>query len=71
MRLAVMAGALAVVLVLGAAPARAQGADPPVKLSENGICHPKGGRFYAQTKKFRPFATMEACVAAGGRSAKR
>jgi len=46
-------------------------AEPPVKLSSSGICHAKGSSYYAQTKKFTAFKTMEECVKAGGRHPKK
>lgn len=67
-----LASTLAAFLIVGAGPALAQSqSNPPVKLSESGICHPKGGTYYAKTKKFRAFNSMEACIKAGGRPAKR
>lgn len=53
-----------------AAPASAQ-SGPPVKMSKNYICHPKGGRYYEQTKNFTPYKSMAACIKAGGRPPKR
>lgn len=46
-------------------------ANPPVKKSSTGICHPKGGTYYEQTKNFTPFKTMEDCIKSGGRAPKR
>ena len=46
-------------------------ADPPVKKSKSDICHPKGGRYYNQTKKYTAYQTMEKCIASGGRKAKK
>ena len=51
-------------------PAVAQ-SGPPVKLSVNYICHPKGGTYYSRTKNFTPFQNMAACIKAGGRPPKR
>jgi hypothetical protein len=45
----------------------AESAEAPVKLSGSGICHEPGSRFYDQTVNFRPYATLDACVRAGGR----
>ncbi|WP_102794326.1 HNH endonuclease family protein [Bowmanella denitrificans] len=42
-------------------------ADEPVKLSESGLCHQPGSRFYSRTLHFSAFATLEACLANGGR----
>jgi len=49
---------------------RAGADEPQVKLSRSGICHEKGTEFYGRTKRFEPFDSMEACIAAGGRPAK-
>jgi hypothetical protein len=45
--------------------------DPPVKMSSSGICHPKGGAYYSQTKKFTAYTSMEDCLKAGGRQPKK
>ena len=45
--------------------------DPPVKKSTSGICHEKGGHYYAQTKKFTEFKTLDECLKSGGRLPKR
>jgi hypothetical protein len=43
-------------------------ADPPVKMSSSGICHEKGkSSYYAQTKKFTAYNTLDECLKAGGR----
>jgi hypothetical protein len=42
-------------------------ADPPVKKSTSGICHAKGTAYYAQTRTFEPFSSMQACLDSGGR----
>lgn len=63
---------LAGFMTAGLSPAHGQSqTNPPVKLSESGICHPRGGAYYSKTKKFRAFDSMEACIKAGGRPAKR
>lgn len=46
-------------------------ANPPVKKSNTGICHPKGGTYYEQTKHFTSFNTMEECLKSGGRVPKK
>lgn len=46
-------------------------ANPPVKKSNTGICHPKGGTYYEQTKHFTPFQNMDLCLKSGGRAPKR
>lgn len=45
-------------------------ANDYVKLSSSGICHSKVSAFYERTKNFKMYATMENCVAAGGRPTK-
>lgn len=44
---------------------------PAVKMSKAGICHPRGGSYYNQTKAHTPYPSMEACIRAGGRPPKR
>ena len=46
-------------------------AEPPVKKSRNGICHPKGGTYYSRTKHYAPYDSMQACLDSGGRAPKR
>ena len=42
--------------------------EPPVKMSSSGICHQKGkSSYYAQTKKFTAYNTLDECLKAGGR----
>jgi hypothetical protein len=42
--------------------------DPPVKMSVSGICHAKGkSSYYAQTKKFTAYSTLDECLKSGGR----
>jgi len=48
----------------------AVGAEPPVKLSRNGICHERGTSAYAATLHYKPFDTLADCIEAGGRVAK-
>jgi hypothetical protein len=43
---------------------------PPVKLSNSGVCHDSSSPWYLQTKTFTAFASMEACIKAGGRRPK-
>jgi hypothetical protein len=64
--------ALAIALgLLLSAPVSAQ-LDPPVKMSISGICHAKGkSSYYAQTKKFTAYSTLDECLKAGGRMPQR
>jgi len=52
-----------------AAPAAA--AEPEVKMSKANICHDKTSSGYKQTKNFTAYATMDACIKAGGRAPKK
>lgn len=45
--------------------------NPPVKKSQSGICHPKGGTYYSRTKNFTPYNSMKECLQSGGRAPKR
>lgn len=42
-----------------------------VKKTSSGICHPPASSYYERTKNFRPFDSVEACLASGGRLPKR
>jgi hypothetical protein len=42
-----------------------------VKLSSSGICHAPGTTYYAQTKNFTPYKTLDECLKAGGRMPKK
>ncbi len=56
----------------GVAPAAdAATAQPEVKKSKANICHDKTSPGYKQTKNFTPYATMDACIKAGGRAPKK
>ena len=46
-------------------------ADPPVKKSISGICHDTKSSYYAQTKNFTPFNTMDECLKSGGQLPKK
>jgi hypothetical protein len=41
--------------------------EPPVKMSKTGICHARGTSYYAQTKSYTSYNTLEECLRAGGR----
>lgn len=45
--------------------------NPPVKKSNTGICHPKGGTYYDKTKNFTPYQSMDVCIKSGGRPPKK
>jgi hypothetical protein len=45
-------------------------AAEPVKMSSSAICHCPGGSYYAKTKSFAPYGSIDACLAAGGRHPK-
>jgi hypothetical protein len=38
-----------------------------VKKTSSGICHPPASSYYERTKNYRPYETVESCLAAGGR----
>ncbi len=38
-----------------------------VKKSKSGICHDPSSQYYAQTKYFTPFRTLQECLESGGR----
>lgn len=61
---------LASAMLLCATPAMAD-SNPPVKKSQSGICHPKGGTYYSRTKNFTPYNSMKECLQSGGRAPKR
>jgi len=45
--------------------------EPPVKKSKSGICHAKGTSYYAQTKNYTAFNSLDECLKAGGRMPKK
>jgi hypothetical protein len=45
--------------------------EPPVKMSKTGICHARGTSYYAQTRNYTAYNTLEECLQAGGRKPKR
>jgi hypothetical protein len=45
--------------------------EPPVKMSKTGICHARGTSYYAQTKNYTAYNTLEECLQAGGRRPKK
>jgi hypothetical protein len=55
------------------APQKAVGeasSEGTVKMSKNGICHDSNSPWYEQTTNFTPYASMSACIRAGGRPPK-
>ena len=58
---------LAVMLLIVSGVASAE----VVKKTSSGICHPPASSYYDRTKNFRPFDSVEACLASGGRLPKR
>ena len=46
-------------------------AADPVKMSNSGICHAPNTTYYAQTKNFTPYKTLDECLKAGGRLPKK
>jgi hypothetical protein len=45
--------------------------EPPVKMSKTGICHARGTSYYAQTKNYTAYNTLDECLQAGGRRPKK
>lgn len=43
--------------------------EPPVKKSRQGVCHERGTVSYLQTIYFKSFASIDECLASGGRLA--
>jgi hypothetical protein len=63
---------LFVALLLSSASSVFAQSDPQVKMSSSGICHEKGkSSYYAQTKKFTAYKTIDECLKAGGRMPKK
>jgi len=46
-------------------------AADPVKMSNSGICHAPSTTYYAQTKNFTQYKTLDECLKAGGRLPKK
>jgi len=57
-------------VAIAPAPLLAQ-SGPAVKMSRNGICHPRGGTYYGRTIHYTPYPSMAACIRAGGRAPRR
>lgn len=57
----------AILLVAGSASFADPASDVAVKKSRNGICHERGSSGYEQTKRFKAFETLGACLKSGGR----
>ncbi len=66
-----MKALLLAVSLLFTLPAIATEDEPPVKKSSTGICHAKGSTYYAKTKNFTSFNTIDDCLKSGGRLPKR
>jgi hypothetical protein len=65
--ISIMKSLLIVLALTLTAPVFAE-SEPPVKMSVSGICHQKGkSSYYAQTKKFTAYKTIDECLKAGGR----
>jgi len=41
--------------------------EPTIKKSNSGICHAEDSRWYARTKNFTPYTSLNACLDSGGR----
>ena len=40
---------------------------PAVKKSTSGICHTQGTQYYDRTTNYKPYNSIDACLASGGR----
>jgi hypothetical protein len=58
---------VAVLLVTGSASIAAVFSDVAVKKSRAGICHARETSGYEQTKHFKPFESIQACLKSEGR----
>lgn len=56
-----------ILLVTGSVSVAATRFEPAVKKSNARICHERGTAGYEQTKHFKVFASIEACLKSGGR----
>ena len=45
-------------------------AEGPVKRSRSDICHEPGSPYYQSVRKFTPYASLEDCLANGGRQSR-
>jgi len=68
----VLASAL-VTLSLASVPLTSWSQDgaETVKMSASGICHDVTSRHYARVKSYKPYESMQACLADGGREPKK
>jgi hypothetical protein len=66
-----MGRALGIALFAAAQISRADqstdAAGPAVKKSQTQICHPRGTKTYAQTRRYKAYDSLQACLDAGGR----
>jgi hypothetical protein len=49
---------------------QASDAEPTVRQSSSGICHDSSSKYYNRTKNYTAFASISACIDAGGRLTK-
>lgn len=50
---------------------RESASSPQVKKSSSSICHERGSTYYDRTSNFRPYTSIEDCLASGGRLPKK
>lgn len=62
-----------VIISLASAPLTAwsQNEANTVKMSESGICHDVSSQHYERVKSFKPYASIQECLDAGGRKPKK
>lgn len=63
-------GLFSATIVLLLVPFFAGANEHVIKLSKSGICHDETSSAYDRTKNYTPFASIEACLKAGGRLTK-
>lgn len=63
--------AAAVGVAIGSTLLSDDASSAPVKKSTTGICHAPGTTYYARTKNYTPYDTLDECLKSGGRLPKR
>lgn len=59
--------ALVLFVLLILLPSVSEAANPAVKQSSSGLCHPMGSSYYDRTKNYTAYDSLESCLSAGGR----
>ncbi len=66
-----VAAALVTAGVVSSLASEPASTDLPVKKSTSSICHAPGTTYYAKTKNYTPYNTVDECLSSGGRLPKR